>query len=274
MSRERFAEVVRREPVDLALACLLVGAESEPDLVVADHLAVLDALASSARADVPAGASPREAAEGLRRALGERAGFAGSTEDYLDPRASMLHQVLRRRHGLPILLSVVWVEVADRLGVAAVGVGLPGHFVVCVGDPAGEHQLVDPFTGGRLVSWEEVSVRVRETTGAPLDPADVRGWAPREVLLRVLLNLLNLSERPDPSLRTAAAALAAADLALLLPEHPAWLRAARGRLRVRLGDFPGAVADLLSYAEVVAVVDEAAARSARGEARSVLARLS
>ena len=274
MSLERFAQVVRGEPVDLATACLLVGTTTEPDLALADHLAVLDALASSARADVPVGASPAQAAEGLRRALGERAGFAGRTGDYLDPRSSMLHQVLRRRHGLPILLSVVWVEVAARLGVAAVGVGLPGHFVVCIGDPEGEHQLVDPFTGGRLVSRAEVSVRVLGATGAPLEPADFRGWAPREVLLRVLLNLLNLAERPDPSLRTAACALGAAELALLLPEHPAWLRAARGRLRVRLGDFPGAASDLLSYAEVVGVLDEAAARSARGEARSVLARLS
>ena len=140
-SRERFARVVRGQPVQLATACLLVGAEVEPDLDVDSSLAVLDALAAQVRPLV--GGSLEHAAEALRVVLGEQAGFAGFAEDYDDVRSSLLHEVLRRGRGLPILLSVVWVEVAQRAGVPAYAMGLPGHVVVGIGDPAGQHVVFD-----------------------------------------------------------------------------------------------------------------------------------
>jgi hypothetical protein len=99
-TRQRFAEVVRAEPVDLGLACLLVGGEVPGSrLDVEQSLADLDALAALARPLVPRGGGVAAAAEGLRLALGERAGFAGSGEDYADLRSSLLHEVLRRRRG-------------------------------------------------------------------------------------------------------------------------------------------------------------------------------
>jgi hypothetical protein len=248
-TRSRFAEVVREEPVDVALACLLIGAESQPDLDVDGALAGLDALAAVARPVV----GTHGAAEGLRRALG---GFSGSERDYGDLRSSLLHDVLRRRRGLPILLSVVWCEVAARLDELAVPLGLPGHVLVCVGDPLDEHQVVDPFRGGAFVDVAPEPV---------LHPVDL--------LLRVLTNIRVLSSRQDRSLESARTRLWATELSLLLPRHPLDLRREQGELLVRLGDYSAGAAALEAFAEAVDGVDAAAADTVRGNARMARSRL-
>ena len=256
-SRKRFAEVVRTPPVDVGLACLLMGSEVEPDLQLDVPLAVLDALATAARPHVPPGSSPAVAAEGLRVALGEQAGFAGFDADYADVRSSLLHEVLRRGRGLPIALSVLWCEVAARLEVPAVVLGLPGHALACLGDPLGEHVVVDPFHGGRL-------------TQAPLGTP---GLPAHELLLRVLTNVRALTSRQERSLETSRTRLWATELSLLLPHHPVGLRRERGELLVRLGDHLAGAAELEEYASLVEPVDEAEAELARQQGRLARARL-
>jgi regulator of sirC expression with transglutaminase-like and TPR domain len=251
MTRRRFAEVVRSEPLDLGLAALLVGGEVEPSLDVDESLALLDALAASARPLLQPGV--RGAAEGLRVALGERAGFSGFAEDYDDLRASLLHEVLRRRRGLPLLLSLVWFEVALRLDVPAYLTALPGHVVVGIGDAEDEHVLVDPFGGGRL-----------------LDVSGLPPMAPPDVLLRLLTNIRALAARLPPSLDAARTRLWAVELSLLLPRHPLELRRERGELLVRLGDHLGGAEELETFA-LVAPHD--AAQVARREARLARAQL-
>ncbi len=264
-TRSRFGEVVRGDPVDVGLACLLVGGEVEPDLDVDASLAVLDALAAGARAQVPAGSSPAVAAEGLRRALGERAGFEGGS--YEEVRSSLLHEVLRRGRGLPLLLSVVWVEVATRLGIPAYAVGLPGHVLVGIGDPAGEHVLVDPYHGGRLVDAE----RLAEVGGRRLRPEQLAPLPPGDLLLRLLGNIRALTSRQPRSLSSAATRLWAVQLSLLLPRHPVGLRRERGELLVRLGDHLAGASELETYALVVADAEEKT--SARRAARLARAQL-
>ncbi len=94
-----------------------------------------------------AGDEPMDELRALASVLGEEAGFRGDTKDYLDPANSHLHQVIERRRGLPILLSVVWTEVAARLGVQAYALGLPGRVHVLVGEPEDRHVVVDPWEG-------------------------------------------------------------------------------------------------------------------------------
>jgi len=267
-SRARFAEVVRAEPVDLATACLLLGAEVEPDLVPAPYLAALDGLAEAASPRVSAASSPVERAAALATALGERAGFRGSAEDYQDLRSSLLHEVLRRRRGLPILLSVVWLEVAGRLGVPTYGVGLPGHFVVAVGTPAGESVLVDPYDGGRLLGLPAAAELVRDS-GRDLEPAHLSPWSALDILLRVLNNVRQLGATVERS-RTR---LWAVELTLLLPRHPVHVRREHGELLVGMGDFVRGAAELTAYAEAVAPVDPQAAEAALRNARLARARL-
>jgi regulator of sirC expression with transglutaminase-like and TPR domain len=272
-TRSRFAEVVRSEPVDVGLACLLVGGEVDPSLDVDDGLRRLDELAEQARSEVPRRAGPREAAEGLRHALGGVAGFAGSDEDYGDLRSSLLHEVLRRRRGLPLLLSVVWVEVAARLGVAAYPIALPGHVVVGVGDPDDEHVVVDPFAGGPVLDDAEVDRLVRRLTGPARQPESLRPVLPVDLLLRLLTNVRVLSARMPPSLDAARTRLWATELSLLLPRHSLELRRERGELLVRLGDHLGGAAELEHFAAVVETDDDTAAGRARRAAASARARL-
>ena len=250
--RVRFAEVVRSEPVDLGLACLLIGGEVDRSLDVDASLAALDALAATARPLVPrVGVSAM--AEGLRLALQD---FSGVAEDYDDLRSSLLHSVLQRRRGLPLLLSVVWLEVAARLSVPAYAVALPGHVVVGIGDPEDEHVLVDPFAGGRL-----------------LDPVDAPLLSPNDLLLRLLTNVRALTTRQPPSLDVARTRLWAVELSLLLPRHPLELRRERGELLVRLGAHLDGAEELETFALAVSDVDEQVSAAARREARMARAQL-
>lgn len=267
-SRDRFAQAVRAEPVDLPLACLLMGAEVEPELEPAPYLARLDELAELADPLVAAAGSPAEQAAALQAALGDRAGFAGSPADYGDLRSSLLHEVLRRRRGLPILLSVIWLEVARRLGVPAYGVGLPGHFVVAVGTPAGESVLVNPYDGGRLLGLPAAAELVRGS-GHELEPAHLSPWSAQDILLRMLNNVRRLGASVERSRIT----LWAVELTLLLPRHPVQARREHGELLVGLGDFVRGAAELTAYAEAVAPVDPVAAERAHRDARLARSRL-
>jgi regulator of sirC expression with transglutaminase-like and TPR domain len=252
-SRERLSAVLREEPIDLGLACLLIAADFDPDLdeVAVGHWAAV--LADLADRVPPAGPAPQR----LRAALG---GFSGAAADYDDLRSSLLHEVLRRRRGLPILLSVVWLEVARRAGLAAYGVGLPGHFVVGLGEPGRpghDPELVDPFHGGATVG------------AAGADPEALRPWHELAILHRILTNVRRWADRLD----RVPHHLRAVELALLLPRHPLALRREHGRLLARSGDFLGGAAEMETFADAVEPVDAEAAATARREARLTRARL-
>ncbi len=272
-SRRRFAEVVRSEPVDVGLACLLIGGEVDRDLDVDASLERLDELAAQARRSLRPGARPADVADALRRTLGVERGFGGGREVYDDLRSSLLHEVLVRGRGLPILLSVVYVEVAARLGVPAYAVGLPGRVVVGVGDPDDEHVLLDPFEGGAALSEADAGELVLRATGRLARPEQLRPMAPEDLLLRVLTNVRALAVRRPPGLEAAALRLWAVELTLLLPRHPVELRRERGELMVRLGDHLGGAEELETYALVVDGTDEAGATAARREARLARAQL-
>ncbi|AEW96345.1 transglutaminase family protein [Streptantibioticus cattleyicolor] len=271
--RQRFAREVRGERPDLALLCLLVGAEADPALDEDGLAAALDALDRLAAVVTPpprAAATPSAWAEALADALGTRCGFRGDPADYRRLESSLLHQVLRRGHGLPILLSVVWIEVGRRVGAPVYGVALPGHFVVGVGDPRGRHVLADPFSGGRELTGQDVETLVAGATGGPPTPDMLAPADPLDVIARVLGNIRAwAAARPEHS----AVQLWAVDLSLLLPRHPARLRAERAQLLVERGDFLTGAAELDRYADLLAELDPGAAESMRHQARAARALL-
>lgn len=271
-TRRRFAEVVRSEPVDVGLACLLIGGEVDRELDVDASLARLDELAAEARRSLRS-PRPADVADALRRTLAVTHGFGGGREAYDDVRSSLLHEVLVRRRGLPILLSVAYVEVAARLGAPAYAVGLPGRVVVGVGDPDDEHVLLDPFEGGAPLSEADAGELVLRATGQLPRPGHLRPMPPDDLLMRVLTNVRALAVRRPPGLEAAALRLWAVELTLLLPRHPVELRRERGELRVRLGDHLGGAEELETYAMVVDGTDEAGATAARREARLARAQL-
>ncbi|MFE9778589.1 transglutaminase-like domain-containing protein [Streptomyces sp. NPDC005775] len=267
--RRRFAEEARAERPDLALLCLLLGAEADPALDGNGMDAAqieLDRLAGLLPYGLRGG---RAWAWALAELLGERCGFEGSSADYQRLESSLLHEVLRRRRGLPILLSVVWIEVARRAGAPVYGVALPGHFVVGFGDPA-DRVLADPFAGGRPLTDEDAELLVAGATGAPLEASMLEPARPLEIVLRILNNVRAwAAARPE---RTDVA-LWAVELSLLLPSHPARLRYERAQLLVRSGEFLRGAAEMEEYAQVVADVDPAAAEAVRGSARAARAML-
>jgi regulator of sirC expression with transglutaminase-like and TPR domain len=267
--RRRFAEEARSERPDLAALCLLIGAAADGTLDEAGTDAAqieLDRLAGQLPFR-PGGALPWATA--LAELLGGRCGFRGSPGDYQRLESSLLHAVLRRRRGLPILLSVVWMEVARRAGAPVYGVALPGHFVVGFG-PAEQQVLADPFDGGRVLSGSDAELLVQGATGAPLDPSMLVPAPPLDVVVRILNNVRAwAAARPERS----DVGLWAVELSLLLPSHPARLRYERAQLLVQRGDFLGGAAELDAYADVVAAVDPPSAQKVRGQARAARAML-
>ncbi|MFJ3087385.1 transglutaminase-like domain-containing protein [Streptomyces sp. NPDC086838] len=267
--RRRFAEEARAERPDLALLCLLVAAEADPELDargIDEAQIELDRLAGM----LPYGLRGGHAwASALAELLGERYGFEGSTADYRRLESSLLHEVLRRRRGLPILLSVVWIEVARRAGAPVYGVALPGHFVVGFGDP-GERVLADPFAGGRPLTDQDAELMVTSATGERWEPSGLEPARPLEVVLRILNNIRAwAAARPEQTV----VALWAVELSLLLPAHPARLRYEHAQLLVRAGEFLRGAAEMEEYARVVEDVEPAVAEAVRQSARAARALL-
>ncbi|WP_406104228.1 transglutaminase-like domain-containing protein [Streptomyces sp. NBC_01003] len=267
--RRRFAEEARAERPDLSQLCLLVAAEADGSLDEAGMDAVqmdLDRLAGQVPFR-PGG--PRAWATALAELLGARCGFRGTPGDYERLESSLLHEVVRRRRGLPILLSVVWMEVARRAGAPVYGVALPGHFVVGFGPPQ-DQVLADPFDGGQVLTGADAELLVAGATGAPLNASMLQPADPLDVVLRILNNIRAwAAARPERS----DVSMWAVELSLLLPTHPARLRYERAQLLVRSGDFLAGAAELDAYADVVGAVDAPAAETVRAQARAARAML-
>jgi regulator of sirC expression with transglutaminase-like and TPR domain len=175
-------------PLDVAELALRLAADEYPGLDVDAHLGELAGMAHEAKRYLRGGLEAR--VRGLCRYLFHDCGFRGNVQDYYDPRNSYLNEVLDRRTGLPITLSLVAVAVGTRAGLDVAGVGLPGHFVAkAVGD--GEEVLFDPFHGGRLLSRDQCELLVEQVTGEPFeaDAESLRRVAAGPFVLRMLTNL-------------------------------------------------------------------------------------
>lgn len=184
------------DDISLARAALSMAAFEYPGLVIADYMNRLDALAEQAQAaqgEIDTG-EPSAIAVALAEFLFDRMGFVGNTHDYNDPRNSFLNEVLERRLGIPITLSVLYLEVAERLGVQAQGVGLPGHFIVRAMSGEGDRQQIvylDPFHQGAVLSEEDCRERVRMITNdkLPFNQSFLNPVSKRYILTRMLNNL-------------------------------------------------------------------------------------
>ncbi len=167
-SLAEFAAAVGRPDgeIRLARAALLIAAAEQPGLDVDRYLARLDDLADTALAARRA-ADALSRLHRLREFLFEELGFAGDRSDYFDPRNSHLNEVLDRRLGIPITLSLVFIEVGQRLGLQMEGIGLPGHFITGA-RIAGEHVLLDPFNRGAVLTVEACGQVVRQALGRPV----------------------------------------------------------------------------------------------------------
>jgi regulator of sirC expression with transglutaminase-like and TPR domain len=205
----------------------------------------LDELAAPLIASDAARLPVRAQARALSDELAGRAGFSGNTSDYYDPRNSFIDQVLERRTGIPITLSVVYLEVARRAGIAASPVGFPGHFLVGMRD--GERRLaLDAFHGGRWLDAEALGELLEQSgSGIRYRPELMDPTPVRQVIARMLMNLRAIyTERGD-----YARLLVVFDRLIDLLPGSASERRDRGYLFARLGAPEAAQRDLESYLE-------------------------
>src|SRR5215470_5545283 len=190
----RFREIIERSDaaIDLAEAVLLIAKVAYPDLDVASYLRRIDDLARGLRARVPEDVGAGDLIVGLNRYLFEEHGFAPNVEDYYDPRNSFLNDVLERRVGIPISLSVLYMEVGTRVGLPLQGVSFPGHFLVKCQVDAGTI-ILDPYCGGVSLSLQDLQQRLREARGGEVSRAIIAGMLvaanKKEILARMLRNL-------------------------------------------------------------------------------------
>lgn len=249
---EQFLRVVRRADDVIALdeAALLIAAHDHP----------VDVDAQLRRLDDLAGAAPADA-DALARFLFNERGFAGNEVDYADPRNSYLDEVLRRRLGIPISLSLLMLEVGRRRGLELHGVGMPGHFLVGV-DPG---RFVDPFRGG--MPLDEAGCRAqfeRLRPGAPWHASYLAPVGPRAILVRTLSNLVHTFVERAP-----ADAVWALRLRLAVPGVEPGERREAAALLGTLGRFAEAAAAL---DEVADELDATGAAQAREDAARLRAR--
>jgi regulator of sirC expression with transglutaminase-like and TPR domain len=252
---ERFAELLALPETEIPLdeAALLIAAHAHPDLDVDARLAQLDGLAAAA-----AGRSTTELAE----LLFVTEGFDGNTTDYGDPRNSYLDDVIDRRLGIPITLSVVMMEVGRRCGLPMHGVGMPGHFLV--GGGAGE--WFDPFNGGARLDLAGCAARFAETQpGAQFRPQFLMPVSTSRIVERMLANLQNTLMQRDPR-----AVVWVTRLRLRIPEITLSQRGDLAGLLGRLGHFAEAAREFDVLARLLPGEggEQAASAAARLRARA------
>jgi regulator of sirC expression with transglutaminase-like and TPR domain len=256
----------------------MIAQDAYPDLDVGRYLAEIDALGARLRGRLAPGAGAEARVVALNEFLFQDLGYWGNTDDYYDPRNSYLNEVIDRRTGIPITMSVLYMEVARRIGLECEGVSFPGHFLVRL-QMKGGVLILDPFSGGAPQSEAELRERLQRVIpegaagGVPIAdlPLDqfLEPASKRQILGRVLRNLKAIhrdADRPERMLAVLNRML------LVHPDAPAELRD-RGFLYQRLECWRPALQDLTDYlqrdpdaadvAEVRASLVELAGRCAR-----------
>ncbi|HSU59984.1 MAG TPA: transglutaminase-like domain-containing protein [Bryobacteraceae bacterium] len=189
---QRLLDALRDEhsKVTLDVAALELASIEFPGLDLGAAGFRLDNLAEQIESQLTPGASGLDFIKTCNELLFEVLQFRGNEEEYYDPRNSCLNSVLMRRLGIPISLSVVYMEIARRLGRPIYGVGLPGHFIVAYED-AQERYWIDPFHAGRILSFADCAAVAKQTSGVDLrsNPAVLAPVSMRQILVRMLSNL-------------------------------------------------------------------------------------
>lgn len=256
LARQYFYQEIHQpeKNVNLAKAALHIAQEEYPDLDPEEYLNTLDTMAAEIEERLPVERYPLRILQTINQYLYEDLSFSGNIGDYYDPRNSFLNEVIDRRTGIPIALSLVYLEIAQRLDFPMVGIGMPGHFLIRP-DLPDMNIYVDAFNQGEILFEQDCQERLSEIYQQPVDlkPSFIEPVSNRRFLARMLMNLkliyLNRNDLPR--------ALAVIErLLLLYPGAPVELRD-RGLLFYQLGEWASACQDLESYLFQVPQADDA-----------------
>ncbi len=245
-ARKAFAELAALDdslfPLDRA--ALTLGLEEHPNLDIDSYLRHLDTLAARTEVLIGQERSTSNVLNCLREILFVQEGLRGNTEDYYDPRNSYLNEVLDRRLGIPISLSVIYIEVARRISFPVFGVGFPGHFIV-KHEEGGHELLIDPFNGGRILTESQCQELLDRVYGGavPIQPSFLQVMGRKAIISRMLFNLKGIYYQKEEYPK----ALSVVERILTLnPGTPSEIRD-RGLLYMQTSLFAKALADLEFY---------------------------
>ena len=254
LARQRFREITQRpEPLlDIVEASLVIGLEDEPGLNIDFYLEQVDGWSSAARGRLEGSRDVERIVESINRILFEEEGFHGENDDYYDPRSAMLHATLDRHAGLPIALSILYIEISRRIGIDAAGISLPGRLLVKFSGEFGQI-VVDPFDGGRVLSTVELQAILDGMYGGGvrLREHHLRSFTRKEILARELAQL-KAAYLSQHDLQRAAASV---DRLLILDERDPYELRDRAALAVQMHAYALAIEcferylDLMPHAE-------------------------
>lgn len=273
---ERFVSVVSGpdEDINLAEAALLIAKMAYPELDMDLYLRRLDEMAVAVGTHLREDDSLVRTMAELNRYLFEEQGFAGNRENFFDPRNSFLNDVIERKLGIPISLSVIYLEVGQRLGLPLVGVSFPGHFLVKLRLESGEIVL-DPFSGGLSLGKEDLEQRLNKLVDEERSfDGDLEhllnAASKKEILVRMLRNLKSIYASHGNLNRV----LTVANYILLIVPDAAEEVRDRGQIYDKMDCFKAAYSDYRHYLHLQPEADDAANIWARCvELRQAIAKL-
>lgn len=181
----------------LVAAALDIARDEYPDLDTGSYLRQVREFGQAFARMLGSRQEDREVLHLLNRFFFDVAGFSGNSADYYDPRNSYLNDVLDRRLGIPISLSVLYREVAAAVGVNLVGINLPGHFVLRHSQLGKSDLYIDVFHEGKWLDWEECALRAAAFDQSAMVTAALPSMTDAEILLRMLRNLKHIHSRHD-----------------------------------------------------------------------------
>ncbi len=195
----------------LLKGALLIASLDDADIDVQAYEAHVDEMATEIRDQLEQDADDSTRIAALDKYLFQENGFHGGRSEYYHPANSHLNRVMDDREGLPITMSILYMQLGRRIGLQIDGVGLPGHFVVKHVADDGTEQLIDVFDSGTVMTMSDAQSLVAANTGRPLQEEDLRAQTTREILSRVLRNLMGIASgnRDAESLRRYCEALVA-----------------------------------------------------------------
>ena len=253
-----FRQAVERpaEKIELGRAALTIALVDYPDLDLAKYLRRIDELAVEVSRRAGAHAESFRSIAALNFVLFKEHGFHGNRDDYYDPKNSFLNDVIERKRGLPITLSILYMEVGQRVGLAIDGIGFPGHFLVKV--KSGDEEIViDPFNFGDVKSYEELQAMLDQIYGGKvrLDRDLLTALPTKQILKRMLSNLKAIYGRRDDLVKL----LAVLDRLIILDPAAVEEVRDRGAVYLRLECYGQAKDDFETYLRLAPNAGDAAA---------------
>ena len=256
-ARRRFREIARTPDalLDLVEGSLVIALEDDPGVDIGRYLGQVNEWSGAVRDRLEGSRDIERIVDSINRVLFDEEGFHGEDENYYDPRSALLSETLDKHAGLPISLSVLYIEISRRVGAEVSGVSLPGRFLVKFAGAFGTI-VVDPFDGGRVLSTMELQKLLDEVYGGGvrLREHHLRSFSPKEILARELAHLKS-AYLAQHDLARAAASI---DRLLILDENDPYEVRDRAAVAVQLHAYGDAIDCLERYLALVPHAEDVA----------------